>query len=143
MTCSFSLKPVTLEQLWGTVCIMKTSSSCGDDSVSVKLIQMCFRAIGHVLLDVVDSSLTTGHVPESWKHAIVIPLPKTNGLCDPSKFRPISIVPAIAKIVVQLNDYFTRHELYSQSQHGYSEHHSTETALTEVTDKIMLGIPIK
>lgn len=145
MTCSFSLVPVTHEQLWYTVRRMKSSSSCGKDGVSVKLIQRCFRSIGHVLLDVVNSSLTTGHVPESWKHATVTPLPKTNVLNDPSKFRPISVVPAISKIVErvvynQLNDYFTRHELYSRSQHGYRAHHSTETALTEVTDKIMCGM---
>ena len=106
---------------------------------------MRFWSIGHVLLDVVNSSLTTGHAPQSWKHAIVTPLPKTNVLNDPSNFRPISVVPAISKIVervvnIQLNAYFTRHEVYSKSQHGYRAHHSTETALTEVTDKILSGM---
>ena len=145
MTCSFSLESVTLEELWNTVRMMKASRSCGEDGVSVRLIQKCFWSIGHVLLDVVNSSLTTGSVPESWKHATVTPLPKSSCLNDPSKFRPISVVPAISKIVervvhIQLNNYFTRHELYSQSQHGYRAHHSTETALTEVTDKILSGM---
>ena len=95
MTCSFSIEPVTYEQLWNVVRMMKPSGSCREDGVSVKLIQKCFRSIGHVLLDVVNGSLITGSVPESWKHAIVTPLPKSNVLSDPSKFRPISVVPAI------------------------------------------------
>ena len=72
MTCSFILEPVTFEELWSTVCMMKASSSCGEDGVSVKLIHKCFRSIGHVLLDVVNSSLTTGLVPDSWKHALAM-----------------------------------------------------------------------
>jgi len=81
-------------------------------------------------------------VPDVWKHAFVTPLPKTSDLSDPSKFRPISVVPAISKVLErvvhqQLYAYFTRHDLFSQYQHGYRTHHSTETALMEVNDKIL------
>ena len=86
-----------------------------------------------------------GLVPQPWKHALVTPLPKTSDVSDPSKFRPISVVPGIAKIVErvvhhQLSAYFEKHRLFSSTQHAYRRHHSTETALTVLSDRILSGM---
>ena len=142
LTCSFKVRPVSLEMLMFTIAGMKSSKSCGVDGISVQMYQECLPGISHVLLDLVNSSLITGTVPQAWKHALITPIPKTDDLADPSKFRPISIVPGIAKIVErvvhqQLYSYFTEHELFSSTQHGYRRLHSTETALSVVTDKIL------
>ena len=58
-----------------------------------------------------------------------------------SNFRPISIVPTIAKIVErivqeQLYSYFNIHHLFNANQHGFRAQHSTETALLCLTDKV-------
>ena len=145
MTCSFQVQPVTLESLCYTLANMKSSKSCGVDGISVYLLQQCFHGFGHVLLDIVNSSLTAGLVPQPWKHALVTPLPKTSDVSDPSKFRPISVVPAISKIVErvvhhQLSAYFEKHHLFSSTQHAYRRHHSTETALTVLSDRILSGM---
>ena len=142
MTCSFVVRPVTLESLMYTMAGMKASKSCGADGIRVHMYKECFRGIGHVLLDLVNSSLATGAVPTTWKHALITPIPKTDDLSDPSKFRPISVVPGIAKIVErivhqQLTAYFDDHQLFSSTQHGYRSSHSTETALTVITDNIL------
>ena len=142
MTCSFRVRPVTLESLMFTIASMKSSKSCGIDGISVHLYKEFFRGIGHILLDIVNSSLASGAVPQAWKHALITPIPKTDDLSDPTKFRPISVVPGIAKIVErivhqQLSAYFTEHELFSSTQHGYRSLHSTETALAVITDNIL------
>ena len=145
MTCCFRVCPVTLESLRYTLANMKASKSCGTDGISVDMFQKCFHGIGHVLLDVVNSSLTSASVPLPWKHALVTPLPKTSDVSDPSKFRPISVVPGIAKVVErivhhQLCTYFEKHQLFSNAQHGYRRYHSTETALTVLSDHILSGM---
>ena len=142
LTCSFRVQPVSLESLKYTVASMKSSKSCGIDGISVYMYQKCYHGMGHVILDLVNSSLTTGSVPQAWKHALITPIPKTDDLSDPSKFRPISVVPGIAKIVErivhqQLSAYFNEHQLFSSTQHGYRSFHSTETALSVVTDHIL------
>ena len=95
------------------------------------------------MLDVVNASLETGRVPASWKHAIITPIPKGKFTAsDPSRTRPISILPAITKITeravqLQLTEYLERHHLFSEAQHGYRKRHSCETALHVVSDDIL------
>ena len=56
-----------------------------------------------------------------------------------NNYRPISLLPVFSKIfekVVQkqLYDYLMTNNLLSESQHGFRENHSTETAVIELTD---------
>ena len=121
---------------------LNASKSCGTDGISVHMYQKCFYGLGHVLHDIVNSCLTTGCVPSAWKHGLVTPLPKSDDLTDVTKFRPITVVPGVSKIVerivyLQLSEYFDEHRIWSATQHGYRKLHSTETALTVLTDFIL------
>ena len=74
-------------------------------------------------------------------HSPNSPEKSSGALSDPSSFRPISIVPCLAKIVErvvhkQLFAYFSVNHLFSDSQHGFRQGHSTETALINVTDHV-------
>ena len=56
--------------------------------------------------------------------------------------RPISILPAILKIFErvlfnQINEYFSSHNLYNDSQYGFRKKHSTEHAALELVDRIL------
>ena len=142
LTCSFKVSPVTLESLMYSLGNLNPSKSSGIDGISVNMYQKCFYGIGHILLDLVNSSLTTGVVPQAWKHGLVTPLPKTTDLSDVTKFRPITVVPGISKVTErivhqQLSGYFEKHQLWTSCQHGYRRFHSTETALTALSDFIL------
>ena len=107
------------------------------------VIKHCFSAICHVILAIVNTNLTTGIVPDSWKMSLVKPIYKSSGsLSEPANFRPISIVPGIAKIAErivqeQLYGFFESHHLFSETQHGFRKNHSTETALITVSDILL------
>ena len=95
-----------------------------------------------MLLDIVNSSLSTNTVPRPWKHAMVTPIPKGKGPSIPSNTRPISILPGIMKIVEravqqQLYHYLEYNKLLTNAQHGYRRKHSTETALTVITEHVL------
>ena len=99
-TCQFQVQPVTLEELHCIVMDMNRSSACGAVGLSMRFVKQCFDAAGHVILSIVNTSLVAGIVPESLKLSIVHPIYKSaSALNDPSSFRPISIVPCLAKIV--------------------------------------------
>ena len=145
MTCSFMVLPVSLDELMAIMSTMNPTTSCGLDDVSTLLLQKCYRGISCPLLNVINSCLADGTLPGAWKHALVTALPKTSNLNDPSTFRPISVVPAIAKLVErivhnQLSSYFNQHDLFSHTQHGYRTNFSTETALTVMIDKIFTAM---
>ena len=141
---SFQVHTVDIYTLYATLLSMKSSNSTGTHGLSIYMVQQFFRGIGHVMLNVINSCLTTCVIPSSWKHALVTPIPKggrTNSR-DPSSTRPISILPAVMKIVEkivqnQLVQYMEASDLLSNAQHGYRKGYSTETALNVITDKVL------
>ena len=139
---SFKVQPIDIDTLLVTLLSMKPSNSTGNDGVSVAMLQKFSQGIVDVLLDIVNASLHTGQVPASWKHALVIPIPKGKTSKKPADTRPISILPAIMKIIekivqIQLTEYLESHHLLSFQQHGYRKLHSTESALHVITDKAL------
>ena len=136
------LAPLSIEELRATVFGLSNSRACGHDGVTIQMFRVCFHSVGWVLLHLVNSSITQSDVPDSWKHSLVHPIHKSGDHSDPSNFRPISIVPVITKIVEravhqQLYAYLSENDLLSSSQHGFRPRHSTETALTSITDHIL------
>ena len=140
-TGRFQVAPVTPEHLRRVVGRMASSTSCGADGLCLRFIKQCFDSICPVITHIVNSSITRQTVPNSWKLALIHPIQKTPKSTDVANFRPISILPTIAKITErvvyeQLFTYFTCHHLFSSSQHGFRTDHSTDTALLAVTDRV-------
>ena len=78
--------------------------------------------------------LETGIFPDDWKKAKVHPIFKSDERNIPSNYRPISILPAISKIIervmhTQLLEYFQAGNLLTDSQSGSRPNHSTCTDL--------------
>ena len=87
-----------------------------------------------------------GVFPNDWKNARVSPLYKNSGKRnDPSNYRPISVIPVVAKvfdriIYDQLYVHLTKYNLLSKHQSGFRSLHSTVTAPLEATDSWALNI---
>jgi hypothetical protein len=72
-----------------------------------------------------------------WKNAIVTPLHKKGALDDMNNYRGISVLPIAAKIFehvlsIQIKQYFSSNNLFSEHQHGFRTAHSCETTLHEI-----------
>ena len=70
---------------------------------------------------IINQSLTTGIFPERLKIAKVIPIYKKDDVKMIGNYRPMSILPAISKILEktifnQLHDYFQDNKLYCKNQ---------------------------
>lgn len=90
---------------------------------------------------IVNQSLNTGIFPNKLKIAKVIPVYKKDDETCIENYRPISILPAISKIIekviyLQIHKHFLDNNLYFSSQYGFRESHSTELAILEVVDRI-------
>ena len=121
---------------------LKTKSSCGDDGLSVKLLKSIETEICSSVTLIINQSIITGIFPDRLKIAKVIPILKTGDDTMIENYRPISILPAISKILEknmfnQLYNYFNTNKLFSKSQYGFRENHSTQYAALELIDRII------
>ena len=140
-TGRFQVAPVSPDDLCRVVGRMRNTTSCGTDGLCIRFINICLPSLCHVITHIVNSSLMSHHVPDSWKLTLVHPIQKSPKSTEVSNYRPISILPTIAKITErvvyeQLSHYFTSHHLLSSNQHGFRSGHSTDTALLTVTDQV-------
>ena len=93
------------------------------------------------LTDTLNLALKTNTIPQIWKLAKIIPIPKPNK--DPNlgtSYRPISLLLPIAKTMEKiLLPYITSNIPPVKHQHGFKSLHSTTTALHQITNQIVKG----
>jgi len=93
----------------------------------------------------INLSINSGVVPSEWKQAKVVPLFKSGNKDDLDNYRPISILPILSKILEkavfhQLHSYLSENSLLSPYQSGFRANHSTQLAVTFLTDNIRRDI---
>ena len=90
---------------------------------------------------IINLSLNTATVPSEWKHARVVPIYKSGSISKVDNYRPISILPALSKILekavhTQLSEHLESNKLLTDSQFGYRPGRSTQLAATLFLDNI-------
>ncbi|XP_078575716.1 uncharacterized protein LOC144861620 [Branchiostoma floridae x Branchiostoma japonicum] len=76
---------------------VKTSKAPGPDLIPPELIKEFAYELSVPLTDILNTSLREGTVPDMWRDATVIPVPKEHP-ADLTKIRPISLTAQFAKI---------------------------------------------
>ena len=135
----FKMKPTNSSTVLSLMRKLCKNKATGLDKISVRLIHECADLLVDSLCSIFNCSIATGIFPEDWKISKVIPLFKQGDRSDLNNYRPISIIPVIAKVferVVydQIFAFLNENKLLSPHQSGFRCLHSTVTALLEATD---------
>ena len=84
---------ITLEEVIALIKEIDVTKSSSVAYLSSKVLKDAFTLLPHVLHNIFNLSLSTGIVPDTWKHVTIIPLKKCGNSNDVSNLRPISLLP--------------------------------------------------
>ena len=117
----------------------KTSKGCGTDGIASCFLKIALPVISESLCDIFNLSIATGCFPDSWKIARVAPIFKNGQPDDRSNYRPISVLPVLARVFEELihnelYDYLDKNNHLFSNQSGFRALHSVVTCLLNSTD---------
>ena len=93
------------------------------------------------LISIFNIAISEGIYPDPLKLTKVIELYKNDDKTYPKKYRPISLLPIIAKLFdtiinTQLMNHLTKHNIISPTQYAFRPNSSTTTALQTILNRI-------
>ena len=117
----------------------------GLEKISNRILKIAADVVAPSLTGIFNQSLVTGIFPSDWKLAKVSPIFKNGSKSDLNNYRPISVIPAVAKIFEkiiydQLYQYPNENGLLNSGQSGVRSLHSTLIALLETNDSWCVNI---
>ena len=112
----FTFKPVeekTVAELLSSVNVRKAT---GCDGISARALKLAGTTLAPSLCGLFNQSITSATLPREWKSANVTPVHKGGDETNMNNYRPISVLPIVAKILErivfnQLYDYLQKHSL--------------------------------
>ena len=118
---------------------MKTSFGYGLDNISSFFIKLALPFLARPLAYLLNFSLQSGIFPDSWKTARAAPVYKEGSKEERSNYRPISVLPFLARLFENLvnkkvYDYLNKNELIYRQQSGIRSLHSVVVCLISNTN---------
>jgi hypothetical protein len=134
---TFSLASVTEEQVLTAIRKLKPNMTQGHDQIPAFLVRDCACVFVEPLAIIFNLILKSCQFPEKWKYSKICPVYKKGVKKDICNYRPISIIPNLAKVFEYLlfNFFsFNVHPMISSCQHGFVGGRSTVTNLCTITE---------
>ena len=120
---------------------------CQLDPLPTWMLKECIDELLPSIMEIINASLASGCVPNSFKTALITPIIKNlkNDPNDLKNYRPISNLPFLSKVLEkvvahELHHHLQSNDLYAKMQSAYRKHHSTETAIIRVYNDILHAI---
>ena len=124
---------------------LKSTKSTGCDNLPPRLLKESASTIAPPLTHIINLSMRSGLIPSEWKSAKIIPIHKSGPRSSFDNYRPISVLPAISKVMEtiihrQVMNFLNENKLLSQNQFGFRPKMSTELAAVKFIDEIRMSV---
>ena len=140
------LRPATEDEIQKVV-KSSANKSCSLDFMPTWLLKDCITELLPVITTIINTSMTTGVFPDSFKEAIIRPHIKKSNMNaeDYSSFRPVSNLSFLSKITEKIvasriEEHLDKNHMSDPLQSAYRTSHSTETALHKVKNDIISSL---
>ena len=137
----FKFTHVSVAELTRYLRKLKRNKAAGPDNLPPGFLKDIVESIAKPFTHIINLSLQTGDIPRDFKTAKVTPIFKSGSNRETDNYRPISVLPAMSKILEravhsQLLCYLEENNVLSNAQFGFRPGRSTEQAATLLTDHI-------
>lgn len=145
---SFGLFATDFIEIDSIIMSLKTCSAAGHDGIQTKVLKFAKDLIVPHITHICNLSFITGIFPNLFKTALIKPIYKGGDRDSISNYRPISILPALSKILERLlnkrlTSYLTKFKIISDNQFGFVSGRSTEDAVLELTNYVVHNVDKK
>ena len=143
----FQFGSITVKEIRDAIAKIKTTKGSGKDNISCYFLKLVMPFIEKRLADLFYTSIETSQFPDLWKSARVTPIFKEGDKAEMSNYRPISVLPVIARlfeklIANKLYQHMNDNGYFSSEQSGFLRFHSTVTSLSKSTDDWYNGMDL-
>ena len=144
---SFVLSEICEEEVDSCIDNIKSGSAQGSDETPPKFVKLSRCIISPLLTKLFNKCLKQETFPDSLRIAHVILIPKVSSPKSFDNPRPISLLPAFAKIFekileTKMTKFLDKNIIITPSQSGFRTNSSTELAMTTGTlyDKLLTNL---
>lgn len=142
ITVPHPIKYISPNETYKIIYDLPPKKSAGIDQIPTILLQKLNKKSISYITAIFNSMLRLGYFPSNWKHSIVVPIPKPNKTPSaPESYRPISLIPVLAKVMEKLIlkrilKYMNEISFIPPHQFGFKPKHSTTHQLLRITELI-------
>ena len=142
---SFVFSPISPQQLAKAINKFKISKSFGLDLISSYFLKLGMPILASPLSQIFNLSTSQGIFPDGWKIARVPPVHKSGPTDDQSNYRPISVLPVVARLFEklvfdQMYSFLNENKLLYSKQSGIRSMHSVLSCLLKCMNDWYLDI---
>ena len=137
----FSTFEINLAEIYEIISVLNAKRAHGPDLISANMVKLCGLPLCVPLKIIFENILETGIFPDQWKEANVTPVHKKNDKQIISNYRPISLLPILAKVFEKiifdkLYVYFKINNLITKNQSGFRPGDSCTNQLLSLVHEI-------
>ena len=141
----FQFSELSEVRLYNFIKKIKPKTSFGEDLVSSKVLKFVAPFILKPLKHLINLSLRTGHFPQKFKIAKIVPIHKDSDQREFNNYRPISLLSTLSRLLesivsFQLTAFAESHSIFYQHQYGFRAKHSIVHPLLHFTENILKAL---
>ena len=133
---------ITIDEINLIIKNINIKKSCGEDTITNKLIKLLKPSLSPILHDLYNLSFKHGYIPQNWKNITTIMIPKPGkNRHDIKNYRPISLINCLEKILEKiitdkLLSFVNSKNIINKEQSGFQKYKSTNDQLFQLTQSI-------
>lgn len=135
----------TMAEFLAAIDLSKPGKAPGPDGIPYELYKNTEGKVLDVLLGAINEAWATGAIPDSWRHAEMVPIPKPGKPPDNIAYmRPIALTSTLGKLMermlaTRITWWLERYSWYHPGQIGFRPHLGTEDGLEYLSSMVLIG----